>query len=33
MLSEADLIAIGDSGLLAGSIVDELRAATGLSQV
>ena len=33
MLSEADLIAIGDSGLLAGSIIDELRAATGLAQV
>jgi len=28
MLSEADLIAVGASGLLAGSIIDELRAAT-----
>jgi hypothetical protein len=29
MLSEADLIAVGGSGLLAGSIIDELRAMTG----
>ena len=33
MLSEADLITIGDSGLLAGSIIDELRAATCPAQV
>jgi hypothetical protein len=33
MLSEADLIAVGESGLLAGSIIDELRGATDLTQV
>jgi hypothetical protein len=31
MLSEADLIAIGESGLLADSIIDELRGATNLA--